>query len=442
MFGDHQKLFLPVSFRQSRDKSWEMSQRASGSTTPNSTGQSTPPPPSAYRSSVLNNNSSTLLGLGAAASAFRPLRNRLSRNFEDILREDNTVQLRAGNLDESKLGVVFTPPSASRTADYSFNSTLSGTDDDNDDDEQTTANLRADSGSPTNMSRQTRNAGQPTFNLQPATPIVIPPTPLASNSPADPAASNTTIDSSVEDSLEHTRPNLLPISQPLSASPNTSKRRSLLRSPGTSSSPDLATLVRKARERGGIIGSGTHFNDTSNKAEKDATSPAAATTRPTTSSGSATQPIPEVVLDPSGPTKQTRPTTSNGPSSFLAPNPNPNSSSSSNSNNRTRTTSSTSSSFSVVNTPEPPSSTPYAPFGGSNASTARLVSATISASGSKKLSKQSQSSTALSGLGLGSEISPHKGMGIAGGKEPPKVGFPYFYFGEVVFWLGPNSLGT
>lgn len=32
------------------------------------------------------------------------------------------------------------------------------------------------------------------------------------------------------------------------------KRRSLYRSPGTSSSPDLATLLRKAKERGGAVG--------------------------------------------------------------------------------------------------------------------------------------------------------------------------------------------
>lgn len=376
-----------------------MSQRGTPpGTTPNSSGQSTPPPPSSYRSSVLG-NSATLLGLGA--SAIRPLRNRLSRNFEDILREDETVQLRAGNLDESKLGVVFTPP-ASRTGaagDYSFSTTIST----DDDDEQPLADYSTTS--PTAMPRLTRNTGQPTFNLQPATPIVVPPTPLASNSPADPSAANTTIDSSVEDSLEHARASLLPVSQPPTpASSNASKRRSLLRSPGTSSSPDLATLVRKARERGGIVGSGgnsssTNSNDNSAKPEIP-TTPAAA--RPTTSTGTPSQPVPEVVVDPSGSSKQSRPATSSGPSSFLAPNAN---------NNRMRTTSSTSS-FSIVNTPDPTSS--YTVFGGSNASTARLASATISAGSSKKLHKQ-----ASIGVGSGSDASPLKG--ISGGKEPPKV---------------------
>lgn len=372
-----------------------MSQRASGSTTPNSTGQSTPPPPSAFRSNVLG-SSSTLLGLGGASNSTgvsRPLRNRLSRNFDDILREDDTVQLRGGNLDESKLGVVFTPPSARTGAgDYSFNTTLS-----TEDDEERVANLLTDSplASSITMSRLTRNAGQPTFNLQPATPIVVPPTPLASNSPADPSASNTTIDSSVEDSLENARADLLPVSQPLPSSSNASKRRSLLRSPGTSSSPDLATLVRKARERGGIIGGGGN-NTTPNP--KEASNKAEITisaARPTTSSGSASQPSLEVAA-----IKQARPTTSNGPSSFLAPNA-----------SRMRTTSSTSS-FSIVNTPD---STPsYSPFGGSNASSARLASATVSAGSSKKLSKQSST-----GLSVGSETSPQKG--ISGGKEPPKV---------------------
>jgi PH and SEC7 domain-containing protein len=77
---------------------------------------------------------------------------------------------------------------------------------------------------------------------QPSTPIVVPPTP----SPAGPSSAR------------------LPESSPASPihdlSPGAedtdmqTKRRSLYRAPGTSSSPDLATLLRKAKERGGVIG--------------------------------------------------------------------------------------------------------------------------------------------------------------------------------------------
>ncbi|EMD37830.1 CsMn39, partial [Gelatoporia subvermispora B] len=86
---------------------------------------------------------------------------------------------------------------------------------------------------------------RPYFGVQPATPTVVPPTPSPSapgrgvglSTPSKPRSSITSSSSNevyydAEDSDFQT------------------KRRSMYRSPGTASSPDLATLLRKARERG------------------------------------------------------------------------------------------------------------------------------------------------------------------------------------------------
>lgn len=73
---------------------------------------------------------------------------------------------------------------------------------------------------------------------QPTTPTVIPPTPTPvagpSRAPPSPASSSNELFYDTEDP------------EP------TAQRRSMYRSPGTSSSPDLATLLRKAKERGGV----------------------------------------------------------------------------------------------------------------------------------------------------------------------------------------------
>ena len=71
---------------------------------------------------------------------------------------------------------------------------------------------------------------------QPATPVIVPPTPSPSGPvsvrPAEPSSSTQDVFYDAEDADLQM------------------KRRSLYRSPGTSSSPDLATLLRKAKERG------------------------------------------------------------------------------------------------------------------------------------------------------------------------------------------------
>lgn len=182
-------------------------------TTPTSSGSNHPsfPPPSAYR---LDSGSGSYTTDNLSAPPRTLLRNRLSTNFEDLLKENSTVQLKAGTLDESKLGVVFTPP-ISRTA---TSLTTPGSE----------------------ISSPSMGRSKMLPQIQPATPTVVPPTPLAGNSPADPAQLNNTFNVTIDEGSPG------PVD-------NSTKRRSLLRSAGTASSPDLATLVRKARERGGVI---------------------------------------------------------------------------------------------------------------------------------------------------------------------------------------------
>jgi len=74
----------------------------------------------------------------------------------------------------------------------------------------------------------------------PPTPIIVPPTPSPNPAPysALPLSSSS---SSIEVFYDAEDPDMQ------------TKRRSIYRSPGTSSSPDLATLLRKAKERGGVV---------------------------------------------------------------------------------------------------------------------------------------------------------------------------------------------
>ena len=91
--------------------------------------------------------------------------------------------------------------------------------------------------------------------LQPSTPIVVPPTP-------SPAPTRSMTDSSAAgSSLQPPSPHNDLFNDPEDPERQTN-RRSLYRSPGTSSSPDLATLLRKAKERGEpavtVSGTGHH----------------------------------------------------------------------------------------------------------------------------------------------------------------------------------------
>jgi PH/SEC7 domain-containing protein len=129
-------------------------------------------------------------------------------DFEQALRSEGTVKLAEG-VDVNSLGAESSPVQTSRAF-----------------------------ASPTPPVREKR-----TPHIQPATPLIVPPTPSPTAGPSSarpaapsPSSSSGDIFYDAEDSDIQT------------------KRRSLYRSPGTSSSPDLATLLRKAKERGGTVG--------------------------------------------------------------------------------------------------------------------------------------------------------------------------------------------
>ncbi|KAF8161062.1 hypothetical protein B0H34DRAFT_673104 [Crassisporium funariophilum] len=169
----------------------------------------------------------------------RQIHRRVSRtdlDFEQALRQEGTVVLREG-VDVNTLGVDMSPSPMNR----SFGSSLT-----------TTPVART-------ISR---------IALQPSTPMVVPPTP----SPAPGVASGSTTTamtrltanavSSASASAGHSpsSSNHDFFNDPEDAERQTN-RRSMYRSPGTSSSPDLATLLRKAKERGGAVvggGGGQH----------------------------------------------------------------------------------------------------------------------------------------------------------------------------------------
>src|SRR6266852_2275811 len=111
-------------------------------------------PPSAFRSGVSSTSSTDLL-----STPSRTLRKRLSRNFEEILKDGDTVQLSGGTLDESRLGDFFTPLVSRRV-----NPPIS-----------TPQSDVPSSG----VSR-----GRTIRHMQPATPTIVPPTPLVGSSPA------------------------------------------------------------------------------------------------------------------------------------------------------------------------------------------------------------------------------------------------------------------
>ncbi|KAF9531604.1 hypothetical protein CPB83DRAFT_786238 [Crepidotus variabilis] len=173
----------------------------------------------------------------------RHLVRRISRtdlDFEQALRGDGTVMLKEG-IDMSALGVE-SPGSVNRSYSSSSHSTPSGT--------------------PVNRSISR-------VPLQPSTPVVVP----ASPSPPGPSNFSSLSMSSPSVPTRHATAPTVPsqLSASLGPTPASSShdlvtdveeaerqtnRRSMYRSPGTSSSPDLATLLRKAKERGGPVPAG------------------------------------------------------------------------------------------------------------------------------------------------------------------------------------------
>lgn len=147
---------------------------------------------------------------------------RTDMDFEQALRAEGTVKLAEG-VDVNSLGVDTSPLPTPR--DFS---------------------------SPTPPAKQTRTPRH--HHTQPATPVIVPPTPSpnagpssARMAPASPSSSTGDVFYDAEDSDVQT------------------KRRSMYRSPGTSSSPDLATLLRKAKERG--VAPSTHPNQKTQRSE-------------------------------------------------------------------------------------------------------------------------------------------------------------------------------
>ncbi|KAF5385740.1 hypothetical protein D9615_002519 [Tricholomella constricta] len=150
----------------------------------------------------------------------RQIHRRVSRtdlDFEQALRAEGTVMLKEG-LDVNSLGVDTSP-----------------------------SPMNASFGSPSPLRQFTPR------NRQPSTPTVVPPTP----SPVPGPSSSRNGGSSSQSSSSHdVFFDAEDITTPTSTATTErqTNRRSMYRSSGTSSSPDLATLLRKAKEKGGGIG--------------------------------------------------------------------------------------------------------------------------------------------------------------------------------------------
>ena len=181
-----------------------------------------PVPPSSFPSGLQPVASNDINGPAGRRSS------RTDLDFEQALRAGGTVVLREG-LDVDKLGV-----GDNSNASISFSSSPS----------------------------PPQQRGY--LGLQPATPIIVPPTPSPGNSAARPGlapSSNLTSPSSSTSEVFYDAPEDIDYQ---------TRRRSMYRSPGTASSPDLATLLRKAKERGGV-GSNKDGKKSSNSSSRERT---------------------------------------------------------------------------------------------------------------------------------------------------------------------------
>ncbi|KAI0693997.1 hypothetical protein C8T65DRAFT_833556 [Cerioporus squamosus] len=109
------------------------------------------------------------------------------------------------------------------------------------------------------------------LGLQPSTPIIVPPTPSPGNSAARSglaSASALTSPSSSTSEVFYDAPEEIDYQ---------TRRRSMYRSPGTASSPDLATLLRKAKERSGVGGGKDGKKNGISSSSRDAQSPGPST---------------------------------------------------------------------------------------------------------------------------------------------------------------------
>jgi PH/SEC7 domain-containing protein len=174
---------------------------------------------------------------------------RISRtdlDFEQALKAEGTVVLREG-VDVNSLGVDASP---AKSKGWS---------------------------SPTTSTPVARTISR--VALQPPTPIVVPPTPSPAPSSSSRLMTTNTASPAVGSLLQSSFPQAH--DDDLEDSERQTNRRSLYRSPGTSSSPDLATLLRKAKERGGpaVVSSTGHHK----RYEPPPPLPDAATQQPSSS---------------------------------------------------------------------------------------------------------------------------------------------------------------
>ncbi|KAG9105544.1 hypothetical protein FRC07_009200, partial [Ceratobasidium sp. 392] len=160
------------------------------------------PPPSSFKRSGIANS------LAVAVSSADRAHRRVSRthdDFEAALRSEDTMVLQEGR-DIRTLGVHDTPGRARSGSVASVRPQTAG------------ARISTDT-----IPARRSTVSTPRHRPAPATPVVIPPTPNTAQTPAAP-------DDEEEDEEYNAR------------------RRSMFRSPGTASSPDLATLVRKVKD--------------------------------------------------------------------------------------------------------------------------------------------------------------------------------------------------
>ncbi|KAG5645208.1 hypothetical protein DXG03_006726 [Asterophora parasitica] len=165
---------------------------------------------------------------------------RTDLDFEQALKAEGTVMLKEG-LDVNSLGVDNSP-------------------------------MNASFGSP--------SPSRPQYtprNHQPSTPTVIPPTPSPAPGPSSSRNGGSSSQSSSSHDVFYDAEDTTPSTTPTTTERQTN-RRSIYRSPGTSSSPDLATLLRKAKEKGGTLGA--HHKK---EKRRDSPPPPLPTDRPSTS---------------------------------------------------------------------------------------------------------------------------------------------------------------
>lgn len=207
---------------------------------------------------------------------------RTDLDFEQALQAEGTVLLREG-VDINTLGLDSSPPLTAKSYNSSFSPVPSP------------VGPRA---------RMTNRSTTPMKPRQPGTPIIVPPTPtLVSDATIPGQSSSSTPETTFSTSSPRPQNQNDILHDPTEDdTERQTNRRSLYRSPGTSSSPDLTTLLRKAKERGGVISSQQYRNFKERERKRqDTTPPLPSLVRPSTAN------VPTV-------TRRQRSTTGVGPS--------------------------------------------------------------------------------------------------------------------------------